>query len=115
MCSFVVSYVYMFACCFFFFFKPKAGIGVGNRYRGLNRLLSRLTAPRGSGPFPPGLFDGEGEWLRSRGFEFGTTTGRPRRVGWYDAPVTRYAARINGITDLVPTKLDILTDRKSVV
>ncbi|HAQ60250.1 MAG TPA: adenylosuccinate synthase, partial [Microbacterium sp.] len=48
-------------------------------------------------------------WLRSRGFEFGTTTGRPRRVGWYDAPITRYATRINGITDLVLTKLDILT------
>ena len=45
----------------------------------------------------------------TRGFEFGTTTGRPRRVGWYDAPITRYATRINGITDLVLTKLDILT------
>ena len=55
------------------------------------------------------LFDEQGEWLRSRGFEFGTTTGRPRRVGWYDAPITRYASRINGITDLVLTKLDILT------
>ena len=63
----------------------------------------------GSGPFPTELFDENGDFLRSRGFEFGTTTGRPRRVGWYDAPITRYATRINGITDLVLTKLDILT------
>jgi len=56
-----------------------------------------------------GDLDASGEWLRKQGFEFGTTTGRPRRVGWYDAPITRYATRINGITDLVLTKLDILT------
>jgi len=47
--------------------------------------------------------------LRQRGFEFGTTTGRPRRTGWYDAPVARYASRINGVTDFVLTKLDTLT------
>ena len=71
---------------------------------------SRRTRPASApGPFPTELFDENGEWLRSRGFEFGTTTGRPRRVGWYDAPITRYATRINGITDLVLTKLDILT------
>jgi adenylosuccinate synthase len=48
------------------------------------------------------------------GFEFGTTTGRPRRVGWYDAPITRYATRVNGITDLVLTKLDILTGLEQI-
>lgn len=63
----------------------------------------------GEGPFPTELFDEDGERLRTNGGEFGTTTGRPRRCGWYDAPVARYAARINGVTDFVLTKLDVLT------
>ena len=48
------------------------------------------------------------------GFEFGTTTGRPRRTGWYDAPIARYAARINGVTDFVLTKLDVLTGLEQI-
>jgi len=86
------------------------GSGVGPRR--LDRIVGiakAYTTRVGAGPFPTELSDATGEWLRSRGFEFGTTTGRPRRVGWYDAPVTRYAQRINGITDLVLTKLDVLT------
>ena len=63
----------------------------------------------GEGPFPTELHDEDGERLRRVGGEFGTTTGRPRRCGWYDAPVVRHAARINGVTDLVITKLDVLT------
>ncbi len=63
----------------------------------------------GEGPFPTELFDEDGEQLRINGGEFGTTTGRPRRCGWYDAPIARYAARINGVTDFVLTKLDVLT------
>ncbi len=63
----------------------------------------------GEGPFPTELFDEDGERLRRNGGEFGTTTGRPRRCGWYDAPIARYAARINGVTDFVLTKLDVLT------
>jgi adenylosuccinate synthase len=63
----------------------------------------------GEGPFPTELFDDDGERLRTNGAEFGTTTGRPRRCGWYDAPIARYAARINGVTDFVLTKLDVLT------
>lgn len=63
----------------------------------------------GEGPFPTELFDPDGERLRSVGHEYGTTTGRPRRCGWYDAPIARYAARINGVTDFVLTKLDVLT------
>ncbi len=63
----------------------------------------------GEGPFPTELHDELGERLRTVGGEFGTTTGRPRRCGWYDAPVARYAARVNGVTDFVLTKLDILT------
>ena len=68
----------------------------------------------GAGPFPTELHDESGEWLRTKGFEFGTTTGRPRRTGWYDAPIARYSARINGITDYVITKLDILTGLKTI-
>ena len=63
----------------------------------------------GEGPFPTELFDDDGEQLRKNGAEFGTTPGRPRRCGWYDAPIARYAARINGVTDFVLTKLDVLT------
>ncbi len=63
----------------------------------------------GEGPFPTELFDDDGARLRAVGHEFGTTTGRPRRCGWYDAPVARFAARINGVTDFVLTKLDVLT------
>lgn len=86
------------------------GSGVGpNRLDRIVGIVKAYTTRVGSGPFPTELFDEEGDRLRARGFEFGTTTGRPRRVGWYDAPVTRYATRINGITDLVMTKLDILT------
>ena len=86
------------------------GAGVGpNRLDRIVGIVKAYTTRVGSGPFPTELFDEKGDWLRSRGFEFGTTTGRPRRVGWYDAPITRYATRINGITDLVLTKLDILT------
>jgi adenylosuccinate synthase len=63
----------------------------------------------GEGPFPTELTDEVGEGLRRAGGEFGTTTGRPRRTGWYDALVARYATRVNGLTDLVLTKLDVLT------
>jgi adenylosuccinate synthase len=63
----------------------------------------------GEGPFPTELVDAKGDELRAAGAEFGTTTGRPRRTGWFDAPVARYAARINGVTDFVLTKLDVLT------
>jgi adenylosuccinate synthase len=63
----------------------------------------------GEGPFPTELFDADGEQLRQIGHEFGTTTGRPRRCGWYDVPIARYAGRVNGVTDLVLTKLDVLS------
>jgi adenylosuccinate synthase len=63
----------------------------------------------GEGPFPTELFDDDGEQLRQIGHEFGTTTGRPRRCGWYDVPIARYASRVNGVTDLVLTKLDVLS------
>ena len=68
----------------------------------------------GEGPFPTELFDADGDRLRSVGGEYGTTTGRPRRCGWYDAVVARYASRVNGLTDLVITKLDVLTGLEKV-
>jgi adenylosuccinate synthase len=63
----------------------------------------------GEGPMPTELLDADGERLRTVGAEFGVTTGRPRRCGWYDAVIARYAARVNGVTDFVLTKLDVLT------
>ena len=86
------------------------GSGVApNRFERVIAVVKAYTTRVGSGPFPTELFDESGEFLRANGFEFGTTTGRPRRCGWYDAPVARYSARINGVTDFVLTKLDVLT------
>lgn len=86
------------------------GSGVApNRLDRVIGIVKAYTTRVGAGPFPTELFDESGEWLRSKGFEFGTTTVRPRRTGWYDAPVARYSARINGVTDYVMTKLDVLT------
>ncbi|MBV9097105.1 MAG: adenylosuccinate synthetase, partial [Frankiaceae bacterium] len=77
-------------------------------------IVKAYTTRVGSGPFPTELLDDVGERLRTNGGEFGTTTGRPRRCGWYDAVVARYAARINGVTDFVLTKLDVLTGFESI-
>ncbi|MDQ1584342.1 MAG: adenylosuccinate synthase, partial [Microbacteriaceae bacterium] len=73
------------------------GSGIGpNRIERVIAVVKAYTTRVGAGPFPTELFDESGEWLRARGFEFGTTTGRPRRTGWYDAPIARYSSRING-------------------
>ena len=72
-------------------------------------ILKAYTTRVGEGPFPTELFDDSGEFLRKTGAEYGTTTGRPRRCGWMDTVVGRYATRINGVTDFVITKLDVLT------
>jgi len=72
-------------------------------------IVKAYTTRVGSGPFPTELFDEDGERLRTIGGEFGTTTGRSRRCGWYDSLIARYAVRINGLTDLFLTKLDVLT------
>ena len=86
------------------------GSGVApNRMHRVIAVVKAYTTRVGSGPFPTELLDASGEFLRMNGAEFGTTTGRPRRCGWYDAPVARYSARINGVTDFVVTKLDVLT------
>ena len=86
--------------------------GAGHRRRrALTRVIGIAKAYMtrvGEGPFPTELFDDDGEQLRAIGHEYGTTTGRPRRCGWYDIPIARYASRINGVTDIVLTKLDVL-------
>jgi adenylosuccinate synthase len=64
----------------------------------------------GSGPFPTELFDEDGDALRNNGHEFGSTTGRPRRCGWLDLPALKYAIMLNGVTDLVMTKADVMDD-----
>ncbi|OKL48350.1 adenylosuccinate synthase [Boudabousia liubingyangii] len=86
------------------------GSGIGptriDRVIGVAKAYSTRV---GEGPYPTELFDEVGEQLRQAGGEFGTTTGRPRRTGWYDAVVARYSSRVNGLTDIVLTKLDVLT------
>ena len=77
-------------------------------------VIKAYTTRVGEGPFPTELNDDRGEWLRKTGGEYGVTTGRPRRCGWYDAVVARYSGRINGLTDLVLTKLDVLTGLEKV-
>ncbi len=64
----------------------------------------------GGGPFPTEALDGAGEQIRQRGKEFGAVTGRPRRCGWFDVPLLRYTAAVNGLDSLVVTKLDVLDD-----
>ncbi len=71
-------------------------------------VIKAYTTRVGSGPFPTEVFGIDGDRLLNEGSEFGTTTGRERRCGWYDAVVARFAARVNGLTDLFLTKLDIL-------
>jgi adenylosuccinate synthase len=91
------------------------GSGIGpNRIDRVIGIIKAYTTRVGAGPFPTELFDESGEFLRKTGFEFGTTTGRPRRCGWYDAPIARYTSRVNGVTDFVMTKLDVLTGLESI-
>ena len=71
-------------------------------------ILKEFTTRVGEGPFPTELHDEVGDRLREIGGEFGTTTGRPRRIGWLDTVIGRYATRVNGVTDFVITKLDNL-------
>jgi adenylosuccinate synthase len=72
-------------------------------------ILKAYTTRVGSGPFPTELFNADGDALRKIGGEVGVTTGRSRRCGWFDAPIARYAVRVNGLTDFFLTKLDVLT------
>jgi len=86
------------------------GSGIGpTRITRVIGILKAYTTRVGSGPFPTELLDADGERLRAIGGERGTTTGRPRRCGWFDAPIARFATRVNGLTDFFLTKLDVLT------
>ncbi|MEO0092291.1 MAG: adenylosuccinate synthase [candidate division WOR-3 bacterium] len=91
------------------------GLGIGpNRIDNLIGVAKAYTTRVGMGPFPTELFDENGKILQTRGGEFGATTGRPRRCGWFDAPLVRYTARINGINQIAITKLDVLDEFKEI-
>jgi len=86
------------------------GVGIGPRLiDGVIAVSKAYTTRVGAGPFPTELSDDVGDHLREVGREYGTTTGRPRRCGWFDGVILRYAARVNGLTGLALTKLDVLT------
>ena len=87
------------------------GTGVGpTRMDGVIGISKAYTTRVGGGPFPTELFDSIGEQIRTRGQEFGASTGRPRRCGWFDAVVVRYSRLINNLGSLVITKLDVLDE-----
>jgi adenylosuccinate synthase len=91
------------------------GSGIGpTKITGVIGILKAYTTRVGSGPFPTELFDDLGAFLRTVGHEVGVTTGRNRRCGWFDAPIAKYATRINGLTDIFLTKLDVLTGLKEI-
>ena len=90
-----------------------AGIGARNVHQIIG-ISKAYTTRVGSGPFPTELKGPEGEKLKEEGSEFGATTGRPRRCGWFDAVGVRYAVRVNGITGIALTKLDVLTGFKKI-
>jgi adenylosuccinate synthase len=94
------------ACC---------GTGIGPKeITGVVGIVKAYTTRVGSGPFPTELFDEIGEKIQKKGAEFGATTGRRRRCGWLDAVLLRNAARLNGLTGLVITKLDVLDGLKDL-
>ncbi len=92
-----------------------AGAGIGpTRIDRVVGILKAYTTRVGSGPFPTELLDDMGEYLRKTGGEIGVTTGRLRRCGWFDAVIARYATRVNGLTDIFLTKLDVLSGLERV-
>jgi adenylosuccinate synthase len=92
-----------------------AGSGVGpEAISGVIGVAKAYTTRVGEGPFPTELRDELGEMIRKRGGEYGATTGRPRRCGWFDAVVVNHAARINGLRELVITKLDVLNELETI-
>jgi adenylosuccinate synthase len=91
------------------------GAGVGpTRIDRVIGVIKAYTTRVGSGPFPTELFDEDGERLWKVGGEVGVSTGRDRRCGWYDAVIARYTSRVNGLTDLFLTKLDVLSGWEKV-
>jgi len=91
------------------------GLGVApNKIGNVIGIFKAYCTRVGSGPFPTELENMEGETLRKQGHEFGATTGRPRRCGWLDLPALKYAVMLNGITELVITKADVLTGFETI-
>lgn len=87
------------------------GAGVGpTKITAVYGVVKAYTTRVGDGPFPTELSDSVGDHVRNSGHEYGTTTGRPRRVGWLDTVVLRHAARVNGLTGIAVTRLDVLDD-----
>ncbi len=90
------------------------GLGVAPNKIGKTFGVFKAYCTRvGSGPFPTELFDNDGQRLRDNGHEYGSTTGRPRRCGWLDIPALKYSIMINGVTDLIITKADVMDDFNS--
>jgi adenylosuccinate synthase len=86
-----------------------AGAGIGPMHLHYVLGITKAYSTRvGEGPFPTELSDDVGEWLRQRGHEFGATTGRPRRTGWFDAAALKRSIQLNGVSGLCITKLDVL-------
>ena len=96
--------------------NPSSGgitTGLGLPLNKIDRLIGifkAYTTRVGNGPFPTELFDDDGEILQTIGKEFGATTGRPRRCGWFDVPLANYSIMINGFNEITMTKLDILDE-----
>lgn len=94
-----------------------ACVGTGVGPQKVNRIIGvtkAYTTRVGAGPFPTELDSDLGDHLRNKGGEYGATTGRPRRCGWFDAAVVKHSSRLNGLTDLALTKLDVLTGLKKI-
>jgi adenylosuccinate synthase len=86
------------------------GLGIGpRRIDNVIGIIKAYTTRVGEGPFPTELLEGEGQELRDRGAEFGATTGRPRRCGWFDGVVAKFSARVNSVDSWAVTKLDVLS------
>ena len=91
------------------------GLGIpGNRLNQITGIFKAYVTRVGGGPFPSELFNKDGKTLQSRGKEFGATTGRPRRCGWFDLVAAKYSSQINGLTSIALTKLDILDHFKTI-
>lgn len=91
------------------------GVGLGpNKIQSVLGIVKAYTTRVGGGPFPAELTDEIGQRLQQKGGEFGATTGRPRRCGWLDAVVLKDSARLNGLSHLAITKLDVLTGLKTI-
>ncbi len=91
------------------------GLGVApNRIKDVFGIFKAYTTRVGSGPFPTELFDTVGETLQKQGNEFGATTGRPRRCGWIDIPALKYAIQVNGVTQLMMMKADVLSGLEEI-